>query len=86
MALRQQCVNILFIKGVPFFLTQPASLFLGFIRSSQLSIMNQLTVFTGNFFSHRISPEGFMNAFVHFVPELVGGGMLIPCEKRNPAV
>jgi hypothetical protein len=36
--------------------------------------------------SHRIFPKHLMDAFVHFVPKLVGGGMLVPSEKINPAV
>jgi hypothetical protein len=27
-----------------------------------------------------------MDAFVHFVPEFVCDGMIVPCEKLDPAV
>jgi len=38
------------------------------------------------FFTQQDISNGFHERLVYFVPELVGGGMLIPCEKRNPAV
>jgi len=49
-------------------------------------IMNPTTTFSEKVSSHRIFPKHFMDAFVHFIPELVGSGVSIPREKINPAV